>query len=259
MNEKNDEMKKKMSIWGNKLAIKMPTKKKSVGDRLNEARQRESEQVNEVPNRIALVTDNSGSMAGEPIQKLREACQSFVDNCDFSNTSVAIRTFGLPNEIQRPLSCNRFTVEETISQFAADGGTPMMEALKDVIANVPMTRVVLVSDGFPTDMYARGSDKKTVVLMEDGGIRSNCYDVEWIIPYKEMGIPIDCVHISESKGGEAILKYIANETGGVFIKFKDVGDFATHFKYLAPRYRALLNAPGAASLLGADEFKGGSR
>ena len=111
------------------------------------------------------------------------------------------------------------------------GGTPMCEAMRDMLHNESLTRGVIVSDGEATD----------------GDPTRMAYE------YKEAGIPIDCVHIGGDVRGEQTMKDIASITGGYFIKFTDVNNFSQNFKYLTPRYRGLLAEPGAARLLGASE------
>jgi hypothetical protein len=74
--------------------------------------------------------------------------------------------------------------------------------------------------------------------------------------FKEAGVPIDCVHIGSSTGGESTLKEIAERTGGVFMKFTDVGNFAKNFKYLTPGYYGQLTSGAiSAAALGATEIK----
>jgi Mg-chelatase subunit ChlD len=195
----------------------------------NQAKQ--STLVAQLPNRIGLMLDVSGSMSGEKIQMCRLAGSSFCDQCDPAETAVAVNTFEPSLRIN--LSTLFPFISAEISHLHTMGGTPMAEAMLEMLTQEPITRGVIVSDGEST-----GNDPIPVAR-----------------DYKDAGIPIDCVHIGDDVGGEETLKQIASITGGVYIKFTNIKNFSKNFKYLTPRYRGLLMAPGAAQLLGANEVK----
>lgn len=187
--------------------------------------------VSQLPNRIGLMLDISGSMGGEKIEMCRLAGSSFAEQCDPNETAVAVNTFEPSVRISLTTQFNYISSE--VQSLTTRGGTPMAEAMMDMLSNEPITRGVIVSDGEPD---CHGSE--VTQIAQD---------------YKDAGIPIDCVHIGDSESGEGILRNIAKITGGIYIKFTNVQNFAKNFKYLTPRYRALLAEPGAAKLLGASE------
>jgi Mg-chelatase subunit ChlD len=187
--------------------------------------------VAQLPNRIGLMLDVSGSMGGEKIEMCRLAGSSFVEQCDASETAVALNTF--EPTVRVNLSTQFMYMSSEIQALRVCGGTPMREAMLDMLHNEPLTRGVIVSDG-----EATSGDPLDVAYM-----------------YKEAGVPIDCVHIGDDHSGEETLKGIASVTGGIYIKFTNVQNFAQNFKYLTPKYRALLCEPGAARLIGATEVK----
>ena len=187
------------------------------------------QQVVALPNRIGIMLDCSGSMAGEKIQMARLAAEAFLSNCNPSDTGVAINTFEPTFRINMT---NIYSYAQSeVRMMNITGGTPMAEAMLDMIQSDPITRAVLVSDG-----EATGADPLDVART-----------------YAEAKIPIDCVHIGDSDQGEETLKKIAKMTGGIYVKFEKVDNFAQNFKYLTPRYRAMLNSAGAAQLIGATE------
>lgn len=200
------------------------------------------------PNRITLMLDCSGSMAGQPIEDLKNAVQGFAAACNWQDTSVAIATFpsgdGDDGHSDTPLVSEAAILMLEANRLQAGGGTPMFGCLERVIKNIPLTRGVIVSDGDATDAYGYGLDGS------DEGSRN-----KQLVPYIDSKTPVDTVHIGDSSGGEETLKEIARLTGGIFLKFKDIGQFATAFRYLTPTYRGLLMSPGADRLTGADEIK----
>lgn len=184
-----------------------------------------------LPNRIALVLDCSGSMSGRNILLLRQAVDAFCESTNFVDTSIALRPF--PQGTCRPLSANKLAIMTSASTLEADGGTPMAQALRETIEEVQLMRAVLVSDGFAHD---------------------NSVDVAREL-YALAGIPIDCVHIGEA-GGAEVLREIAEVTGGLYMKFKDVVTFSQAFSYLTPAKRGLIadrSADEIKLLTGADD------
>lgn len=180
-----------------------------------------------MPNRIALMLDCSGSMDGEKMDLLKKAAQSFIQDADLTSTSLAIEAFGM--YLRQSLTTDRMTLWSACFGLAADGGTPLHEAMR-VCIEYPLTRAIIISDG----------DANT-----------DCETETENFVYKK--IPVDCVHIGNSTGGEALLQRIASKTGGLFIKFKDVSQFASAFRFLLPEYRA--DAKRLMLTAGANEVK----
>jgi Mg-chelatase subunit ChlD len=189
-----------------------------------------------VPNRVVLILDCSGSMAGSPINDLKTAVQSFITYCDPSNTSLGLEAFEAtkPHD-QQPLTLEYVLIQSAVLGLQAHGGTPMAEAMENVLLTQPASRCVLVSDGAPDsepDAYTIASQ------------------------YREARIPVDCVHIGHSSGGEDCLKKIAEMTGGKYIKFSDINNLVGSFKYLSPAmYGILTSGSITAEELGANEIK----
>jgi Mg-chelatase subunit ChlD len=213
----------------------------SVGNSLHARLRNPTVDVNGDPltkeNRIALLLDVSGSMRNSSkIDCLRDACTAFVNNCTFSNTSVAIEAFQDDEHIFRTsLMCFQPFLMTTIQSLRAAGNTPMADAMRFVINNYSLTRVVIVSDGKPDNQSAA----------HDAAHR-----------FAESSTPCDCVHVGDSSEGEICLQRIAEITGGKYIKFTDVQAFTDSFKYLTPAYYAQLTSGSVtAAQLGATEVK----
>lgn len=216
--------------------------------RVNEAR-KETVDPATMPNRLALLLDDSSSMTahekqGTRIELLRDAVKAFVGRCNLLDTSIAVETFN--RQTSFPLTSNSIILDTFMFNLQASGSTPMHRCVVDCLDKHPITRAVLVSDGEATDWNAfrdmEGDENRDVDIV--------------LTKYKNAGIPIDCVHISNDTGGEALLRRIAEITGGLFIKFTDVSAFATAFGYLAPGLRGMLtDGRVSASDIGAKEIK----
>lgn len=241
MTNKDNEQPKNSLISQPKTPADL-TRKHSIGitglhARLRNPLQQAANDPNTKANRIALLLDVSGSMGGDKIVSLRDACQSFVAACNFADTSLAIEPFGEGNPPPNRLTLTCFgpLAMTTVAMLQAAGGTPMAGAMDFVLNSYSLTRCVLVSDGEPD------SD-------------SAAYDIA--AQYREAGLPCDCVHIGASTGGEQCLRRIAEVTGGQYIKFTDINSFAKSFKYLTPAYYAMLCSGNvSAAALGAKEIK----
>jgi uncharacterized protein YegL len=115
----------------------------------------------------------------------------------------------------------------------------MSEALKYILYELPVNRVVLVSDGDPDDMHRE---------------YVNTYGAA--AEYRKAGIRVDCVHIGTGTAGEQCLRHIAETTGGVYIKFEDITSFSKAFKFLTPGFYGQLTAGNiTAEQMGAKEVK----
>lgn len=192
------------------------------------------------PNRLILMLDVSGSMSGEKIVALRDACTGFVNGCNYNDTAVGIEPFGddYPSPNRLALTTMHPILLTTIQQFHAEGGTPMSRAMDFVLSSYPLTRGIIVSDGEPDDSYR--DYKQTFEAANN---------------FRDARIPIDCVHIGSSQGGEHCLRHIAETTGGQYIKFTDVSSFSRSFKYLTPGlYGQLTSGAVDAKQLGAKEI-----
>jgi len=188
-----------------------------------------------LPDRIVLALDCSGSMCGDKIESLKRAVVNFVRQCSPTKTALGLLTFGRSTEDAVPLTTTYQIIEAVVNTASAQGGTPLYGCIDRIIRTSPVTRVVLVSDGCPTD---RGSEHSIVTS------------------YKESGIPIDCVHIGDDSSGEDVLRWISTETGGIFLKFTDIHALTTGLSYLTPGLRGLLQSGTVDSkTIGAKEIK----
>jgi hypothetical protein len=217
-----------------------------------------------MPNRICLMLDCSGSMdsvEGEygsktskrRIDLLKEAVQNFVSRCNFTDTSIAIATFPGHSEKALPLTAQASLVIGYSVGLEASGGTPLHSCVTRCLTDLAMTRGVIVGDGGATDWISGDVDAFDV----DKDLEAKPIIARSVLQlYKEQGIPLDCVHISSGSDGEELLRKIAAETGGIFLKFSDVNAFSKAFGYLTPGYRAMLTSGSvSASELGAKEIK----
>ncbi len=210
-----------------------------------------------MPHRLCLMLDRSSSMSSPAdytrdrhdnktkIELLKDAIDNFVNRCDFTNTSIAVETF--PASLELSLCSIGVMITSSVAGITASGNTPMRRCVESCLEKIPMTRGIIVSDGEATDWHWHRYEGEGVPEKEDDDI---------LTKYKKAQIPIDCVHIGDSSSGEELLRRIAKETGGVYLKFSDVNAFSKGFSYLTPGYRAQLTDGSVdAAKLGATEVR----
>jgi Mg-chelatase subunit ChlD len=196
-----------------------------------------------MPHRLCLMLDRSSSMHGDKIQLLKDAIDNFCNRCDFQNTSIAVETF--PASLELGLTNVSFMITSSVASLNAQGNTPMKSCVQRCLEKIPMTRGIIVSDGEATDWRLHLDDEEGAWPQDDV-----------LNLYKKASIPIDTVHIGDSTSGEELLRRIAKETGGIYLKFTDVSAFANAFGFLTPSYRAqLTDGSMSANDLGAKEVR----
>lgn len=209
----------------------------SKGIRAN--RQQAEQKLNEidptkVPNRLGLVFDDSGSMAGKAIEDAHSAVKNFTASCNFTDTSICLYPLNIE---PKPLTIDYDVLNMFVTGIGATGGTPLYTILLKMIETESITRAVVFSDGSPTDC-------KLIGHSESWDSKPASFAIDIIKKYQDKEIKIDTIFIGEAydeaSGGYAEMKKIAELTGGVFIHFKDSSSLNSNLKYLAPRYRALL-------------------
>lgn len=187
----------------------------------------------ELPNRLGLIFDDSGSMSGKPLEDAKLAVQNFTNNCNKMETSLCLYPMNGP---ARSLTID-YTSLNVLVMGINDrdlGGTPLYTVLKKLLDNEDITRGVIFSDGSPTDSHYdwQGSsiDQPTSTVKD-----MSIHDA------KQKGIPIDTIYIG-MKGlpGYKEMEWIAEQTGGIFIHFEDSKSLSNNLKYLSPALRPLL-------------------
>lgn len=216
----NELMKKPVRVGG---PVGLAAKKKAASVAIEQAidpRTIVTTPAAEMPERIGIVMDDSGSMHGSKITDAHEGIEEFLRCCKPTTTAVAIYPMNQP-----PMRLNTELPNTAIvvKKIWATGSTPLLPTLENMIDTESLTRAIVFSDGSP-DTEA-GFEK----------VVAKC---------KEKSIPVDTVFISgsyASEYAEQFMRKLAEATGGIFMKFEaGKGTFKGAFKYLAPVNRALL-------------------
>lgn len=172
---------------------------------------------------VVLAMDRSGSMGGEKMSKSIEAAQNFIDvlaNNDcisiiaFNSSSGLIVDRTILNDEQS--SDIRQSIKNQISNINASGGTSIESALKSAMSYA-------VSDS---------QHQPLIILISDG--QSSVSD-QTLNELKNQGQKVVAVGIG-SDVDEALMRKIANMTGGSYLYCDDAEDIADAFIELQNTY-----------------------
>lgn len=173
---------------------------------------------NDMPHRIGIVFDDSGSMGIEQSRDAKEGCEEFLRSCTKDQTAVAVYPMTDP---ALPLCMNLPAVAIMVKQIYGGGVTPLVQTLAKMLKHNSLTRAIVFSDGAPN------------------GFQPELY--EQVLSYK---IPIDTIYIPDSYSdprAEAFMQKLAENSSGIYLKFeRGKSNFATAFKYLSPGLRYML-------------------
>ena len=201
--------------------------------------------------RIIIVADDSGSMSGEPFEQQKTAIKEFLAVCSPIDTAVGVVPMNMP---KIPLTLVHTLILSKVLGWNQEhlGSTPTFDALSKALEDNP-TRVVLISDGGPTDgkvltdkahfQYGNGYYERSGP--KEGSIDLSKWQIHPIIEkYRENKISIDTVYIGpdDKSFAKEEMRAVAELTGGMYIFFKEGESFAKKFKYLAPAFYAQLTA-----------------
>lgn len=173
----------------------------------------------EMKYRIGIVFDDSGSMGDEQNKDAIEGVEEFLRSCPANETAIAIQPL---NKEGLRLNSNLPAVAIYVKGIRSTGGTPMIRQTNEMLAANRLTRVIVFSDGAPTD-----------------NVNENLY--KKLTSYE---IPIDTVYIPNSyidEHCEFFMKKLAEDTRGIYLRFqRGKSNFRTAFKYLSPGLRYML-------------------
>lgn len=168
----------------------------------------------EMPDRIGIVFDDSGSMAGSAISDAHAGIEEFLRSCKPQTTAIAVYPMNAP---AYRLNNNLPNTAMLVKTIRATGGTPALDTLKRMINCENLTRAIMFSDGGYSDYIFEG-----VVAI--------C---------KEKSIPVDTVFIGPDDSAQ--MQRLSEATGGIYLHFDGTkSNFRTAFKYLSPGFRAML-------------------
>ena len=105
---------------------------------------------------VVMVLDNSGSMAGDPLDQTKQASQKFINTVFEQDSRVALVGYENSASVLSELSENEADLTDSVDAMEAGGGTNMyagLESADQILSGSTADRkiIVLMSDGLPND------------------------------------------------------------------------------------------------------------
>lgn len=105
---------------------------------------------------VVMVLDNSGSMAGDPLDQTKQASQKFINTVFEQDSRVALVGYENSASVLSELSEDEADLTDSVDAMEAGGGTNMyagLESADQILSSSTADRkiIVLMSDGLPND------------------------------------------------------------------------------------------------------------
>jgi VWFA-related protein len=176
------------------------------------------------PLTVVLAIDISGSMAGMPLSRAKEAAEVFVEMLEDQDT-VGLVTFDHNVYIDVPLTDDHETVIEVIRGLEYKGDTALYQAVIDsskLLSDVPEGRrvVIVLTDG--------KNDKANSTATEMDAVKA-ANDARVMVITVGLGNGIN----------STVLDGIASETGGRFFYAPTPGDLADVYELISEQLHSL--------------------
>jgi Mg-chelatase subunit ChlD len=190
--------------------------------------------VEDVPEHIRIIFDDSSSMYGQSIEDAKAGTIEFMRYCQLNQVAVEINFLNEHSNYTIPLSTNLPSVANEVKKVYSRGNTPLIQVWDKILKSDSLNK----------------SKKNRIIMFTDG--EANYYSPEQkefcIQACIEEKITCDTVYITNSPINKEfpapayeLLKEIADRTGGIFLVFdRNKVNFSTAFKYLTPGKRLLL-------------------
>lgn len=171
----------------------------------------------QVPVYSVLLIDTSGSMNGEPLEKAKDATEQLVQAMS-PNDAVCVLSFckDIDTVISPTVASDKNKIVRKIRGLKSYGDTKMFRAVNtasEMLRNAPdpsrVSRVILLSDGAPTDVKEPEKYKRQV-----SGMRT-------------MGVTFSTIGIGASD--DRILRAISDSGGGTWKNVWDMEDMGAAF------------------------------
>lgn len=163
------------------------------------------------PRSVMLAIDASGSMAGERIVQARNAGVAFVDALP-PDVAVGVIAFADSARVLLEPTTDRSAADAAIGGIRADGDTALTDGVVAAL-DQGVDRVIVLSDGEDT-----ASSTPMPALLEMTATAA---------------VPIDVVALKSTAEHAAVLKGLAEGSGGTYVSAADVSALASAFRSVA--------------------------
>lgn len=186
-----------------------------------------------IPSAICLVIDRSGSMKGKKIQYARTAASGLIDQLrptDYLGMITFSDKVEIVSAFEQVNSIDRIALISKIEKINANGNTEMFSALETSLQQLEqigknmgnlVKRVILLSDGKPTDRMPQDAYARLSIRM------------------REMGIMISALGVGKGYN-EDLMAAVAENSGGSWKHIASPADIPDIFTHLLEDTRTVV-------------------
>jgi len=158
--------------------------------------------TDDIKRTVILSMDVSNSMKGERFEAAKEAANTFLDNVP-AGVDVGVVTFASDVELAQP-------------------PTQDLDAVRDVIAGLELSRETSLYDGVIEAVSASGTEgARDVLLLSDGRDTSNTAIEDATTAIEKSGAKVDVVALAQEETDKALLQRLADAGNGQVLSADD--------------------------------------
>lgn len=174
----------------------------------------------EDPVTVALVFDVSGSMQGQPIANARSAATAFVRELA-ANNLVCVYTFSTVINRVQACTTDRTAISMAIGKIAAGGNTALYDALVRV-----------------TNDQRKLGGRQVVIVLSDGADTASATKLaDALGQLEQANMPVYAIALLSSDFNGAVLKQIAQKTGGSYLEAPSSADLGSLYPLIQGQLR----------------------
>lgn len=163
---------------------------------------------------IALVMDESGSMAGSPLQNAKLAAEACVENMDTETQRMALIPYDDASSVAVSLTNSSARLVSGIRNLSANGGTNISGAIRTAL-----------------NALNSAGGTRAIILLTDGQDNNGEEEMQKVLKQaKQQGVAIFAVGLGDVN--QSYLRSIAQSTGGKFIAAESSTELADIYQLL---------------------------
>lgn len=190
---------------------------------------------------VVMVLDNSGSMAGEPLEQTKDAAYKFLDTVFGQDSRVALVTYSDESSVRAGLTKKEKDLTDQVDHMSASFATNMYAGLEDaesLLANSTADRkiIVLMSDGCPNEGENDDGDYFAPLIRYAEALKNKGYYVYTLGFFSDIegSERTDAQHLMEQMASPG-LHYEVTDADSLIFFFDDIANQISGREYVYVR------------------------
>ena len=190
---------------------------------------------------VVMVLDNSGSMAGEPLEQTKDAAYKFLDTVFGQDSRVALVTYSDESSVRAGLTKKEKDLTDQVDHMSASFATNMYAGLEDaesLLANSTADRkiILLMSDGCPNEGENDDGDYFAPLIRYAEALKNKGYYVYTLGFFSDIegSERTDAQHLMEQMASPG-LHYEVTDADSLIFFFDDIANQISGREYVYVR------------------------